>query len=230
MTTGREGTSAVVVNGKLYALGGHDDVASLATVEIYDPTSDSWTTGPALPTPVFIGAAGVIGSKIYVTGGYNASGTINGNLYVLDTSCCTGPAGPQGPQGPAGPQGPQGEKGDPGPQGPAGPQGPQGPAGPQGPQGVPGLSGLQYVTGNPLTLSSQATGTAAAMCPAGLNVISGGYTTTVPNGSMANASDIRIFSSAFNGATGWSVSATNNARAQGASLVVTAYAVCATVQ
>jgi N-acetylneuraminic acid mutarotase len=227
MTTGREGPSAVVVNGKLYVLGGNSDDGELSTVEIYDPASDSWATGPSLPAQMYGGAAGVIGSKIYVTGGFNASGGISGNLYALDTSCCTGTPGPQGPEGPQGPQGPAGPQG---PQGPVGPQGPQGPAGPQGPQGVPGLSGLQYVAGSPLTLSSQATGTATATCPAGLKVISGGYTTTVPNGSQANASDIRIFGSAFNGATGWSVGATNNARGNGASLVVTPYAVCATVQ
>ena len=223
MPTAREGASAVVVNGKLYVLGG-DNGAELSTVEIYDPASDTWTTGPALPTQVYLGAAGVIGSKIYITGGYNASGSINGNLYVLDTACCTGPPGPQGPQGPPGPQGP---KGDPGA------TGPQGPAGPQGPQGAPGISGLQYVTGTPVIVLNLTSGTAVATCPNGTRVIGGGFNTGVPRGSHANPASMNVYSSSNNGAIQWSVQGFNMTPAQNRfdpRLTLTAYAICATVQ
>lgn len=163
----------------------------------------------------------------------------------------TGATGPQGPTGATGPAGPQGEKGDTGNTGATGPKGdtgatgpagsqgspgatgatgPAGPAGPQGPQGIPGLSGLQYINGSSLTLLRQETGTATAICPAGLKVISGGYNTTVPTGSQADPFDIQIFSSMFSGLTGWSVRAKNGAHAENASLVLTAYAICAVVQ
>jgi hypothetical protein len=130
----------------------------------------------------------------------------------------------KGDTGNTGATGPQGSPGA------TGPTGPQGPAGPQGPQGIPGLSGLQYITGIPLTLIRQETGTAIATCPAGLRVISGGYNTTLPDGSKADASDIQIFSSMFSGLTGWSVKAKNSAHPNDASLILTVYAICAAVQ
>jgi hypothetical protein len=92
------------------------------------------------------------------------------------------------------------------------------------------MSGLQYITGSPLTLARQATGTATATCPAGLRAISGGYATTVPTDSQADPSNIQIFSSIFSGTTGWSVSAKNSAQPNNASLVLTAHAICAVVQ
>lgn len=72
----------------------------------------------------------------------------------------------------------------------AGTQGPAGPQGPQGPQGIPGLAGLQYITGTPVTIGRQSTGTATAACPAGLKIIVGGYSTALPAGSNANLSDL----------------------------------------
>ena len=136
----------------------------------------------------------------------------------------TGATGAKGDTGATGSQGPQG------PTGATGPAGPQGSNGSPGPQGVPGLSGLQYITGTPFTLLRQMTGTATATCPAGLRVISGGYTTTAPTDSQADPFDIQVFSSIFNGMTGWSVSAKNSAHPNNASLVLTAYAICALVQ
>jgi hypothetical protein len=92
------------------------------------------------------------------------------------------------------------------------------------------MSGLQYITGSPLTLIKQTTGTATAACPAGLNIISGGYTTTVPVGSSANPSTMHVFSSVFAGLNSWSVTATNTTNSNNAALVLTAYAICALVQ
>ena len=81
-----------------------------------------------------------------------------------------GPRGPQGPAGPpgvAGPPGPQGVQGVPGPMGPQGPQGPQGPAG--------GLKGLVRVQeDSPFDIV--ATKEVWAHCPAGKQVVGGGYT------------------------------------------------------
>jgi hypothetical protein len=90
---------------------------------------------------------------------------------------------------------------------------------------------LQYVTGIPLTLLKLATGTATATCPAGRNVIGGGYTTTVPSGSSAAQAFMQVFSSAYSGTTIWSVSGTNASVGNGnLNLVLTAYAICAIVQ
>jgi hypothetical protein len=89
---------------------------------------------------------------------------------------------------------------------------------------------LQYITGNPLTLLKQATGTALAACPSGLKVISGGFMTTVPPGSNASPVALEVFNSVFSGVNGWSVSATNTANGNNAALILTAYAICAFVQ
>ena len=92
------------------------------------------------------------------------------------------------------------------------------------------MSGVQYITGSPVTLGKNVTGTATATCPAGLQVISGGFTTTIPAGSVHSPGDMQVFSSVFSGMTGWSVTATNNNSSNSGSLTLTAYAVCAVVQ
>jgi len=51
MPTKRSGLTAVVINGKLYAFGGIDKFNRLLTaLDIYDPTTDKWTT--AQPPPI----------------------------------------------------------------------------------------------------------------------------------------------------------------------------------
>jgi hypothetical protein len=100
----------------------------------------------------------------------------------------TGAAGPQGgpgavgatgPQGIAGPQGAPGAQGPAGAQGAQGPQGPQGPMGflgPAGPRGVPGVSGYEVVsTLVTVTINGLQTTTGDATCPAGKQVIGGGF-------------------------------------------------------
>ena len=43
--TSRYGLGVAVVNGLLYAVGGHNtNIGSLGTLEAYDPVSDTWTT------------------------------------------------------------------------------------------------------------------------------------------------------------------------------------------
>ena len=61
--------ASAVLNGKLYAIGGQD----LASVEVYDPTTESWAAGVALPSEVNHGTAITINEKIYLVGGRNAS-------------------------------------------------------------------------------------------------------------------------------------------------------------
>ena len=152
-----------------------------------------------------------------------------------------GEVGPQGPQGEVGPQGSQGlkgDKGDIGPRGEIGPQGLQGPkgeiggVGSQGPQGFSGLSGLEYVTGAPVTIGSQTTGTAIAVCPAGKRPIAGGYTTEVPAGSMSGTFNMQVFSSTPVGSASWSISGFNadNGKSGKKDLALKAYAICAVVQ
>lgn len=61
---------AVVYAGKIYVIGGHDDVGTdVSTVSIYDPTENQWSVGAPMPTPRHHYAAAVVDSLIYIIGG-----------------------------------------------------------------------------------------------------------------------------------------------------------------
>jgi hypothetical protein len=103
------------------------------------------------------------------------------------------------------------------------------------------MSGLQTILGTPVTLLRNTTGTASVSCPAGLKVIAGGFSTSVPAGSSAGAADLQVFISIPSGAAGWSASGKNNAsgsngnngngnNGNNVTLTLQAYALCAVVQ
>ncbi|HLH22149.1 MAG TPA: kelch repeat-containing protein [Chloroflexota bacterium] len=87
MLTGRAGLGvATATNGKLYAIGGYDGTNFLATVEEYDPSSNTWTNCGGSPTANHCSAmptarsdlkvAAAANGKLYAIGGGNASGTL----------------------------------------------------------------------------------------------------------------------------------------------------------
>jgi N-acetylneuraminic acid mutarotase len=63
---------AVAARGKIYLFGGLSQGGGSDRVDIYDPKSDSWSTGPNLPAqaPRHHMAAAVHGDRIYILGGY----------------------------------------------------------------------------------------------------------------------------------------------------------------
>jgi DNA-binding beta-propeller fold protein YncE len=72
---------------RIYTIGGKDnyfnnDGPFFDVVEIYDPFTDSWETGPPLPVALGELEAAVIDGYIYVAGGTN--GAFSANVYVLD--------------------------------------------------------------------------------------------------------------------------------------------------
>jgi N-acetylneuraminic acid mutarotase len=72
---GRSSAGSAVVNGKIYVIGGGDavwwDTPLHASVAIYDPSTDQWSTGADMPTPRSgLGVAAVNG-LIYAVGGSN---------------------------------------------------------------------------------------------------------------------------------------------------------------
>jgi N-acetylneuraminic acid mutarotase len=80
MPTARQGLSTSVVNGKIYAIGGgasssasYTSVETFSTVEAYDPASDTWTAKSDMPTARVCHHANVVGGKIYIIGGSDAS-------------------------------------------------------------------------------------------------------------------------------------------------------------
>ena len=66
----RGGHAVAVVNGKIYALGGHTSGGgAVATTEVYDPSANSWTPRASMPEPRVLFAAAVIDNVIYAVGG-----------------------------------------------------------------------------------------------------------------------------------------------------------------
>ena len=152
------------------------------------------------------------GGQLTIVG---ASDTCPGSQTSLDWNA-EGPTGPQGSQGPQGNQGPVG------PTGPQGPQGNQGPAGSTGPQGPSGLSDIEMVF-NTSPLASDAFVAILLPCPAGKQVISGGFDVMSPGNGV-----IEIVTSApYN--FGWHVRARASANFQNDLWQLRAFALCATV-
>ena len=69
----RRSLSTSALDGKIYAFGGYVPGVSghpgVATVEVYDPATDTWTTAPDMPTGRFGPRTSVVDGKIYAIGG-----------------------------------------------------------------------------------------------------------------------------------------------------------------
>jgi len=82
LTIERTGLAAAVLNGKLYAIGG----IGLSSVEIFDPSTESWSAGVALPSEVRYGTAITVDGMIYLIGGRNSSNQDISQVLCFDSS------------------------------------------------------------------------------------------------------------------------------------------------
>jgi N-acetylneuraminic acid mutarotase len=73
MPTMRWSAAGGVISGKLYVAGGWNGTNSLATLEVYDPTTDTWTTKTPMPAARSDASGAVIDGKLYVVGGNNSA-------------------------------------------------------------------------------------------------------------------------------------------------------------
>ena len=71
MPTARDHLTAVAFQGRLWAIGGRTSFmgTQYATVEIFDPATDAWSTGTPLPVGRGGLAAAVLGDAVFVFGG-----------------------------------------------------------------------------------------------------------------------------------------------------------------
>jgi Kelch motif/Collagen triple helix repeat (20 copies) len=100
--TGRYGSSAVAVNGKIYMMGGWTNSPPLPsnTLSIYNPDTNTWSAGPTIPGSGFTACteAGVIGSKIYLLNACNGYSGYVQQLSIFDTVANSWTTGPNAPR------------------------------------------------------------------------------------------------------------------------------------
>lgn len=87
MPTSRIGHSAAVFGSRIYVMGGATPIQfssspALATVEIYDPATGAWTTGPSMPTPRFEFVGLATSQHIYAIGGWNNLASPNRQVFA----------------------------------------------------------------------------------------------------------------------------------------------------
>lgn len=78
----RTEVAAAMVDGKIYVVGGFEkpglgnilNFAITPAVEVYDPTTDRWTSKAPLPVGLHHVGSGVAGGRLYIIGGYSKSG------------------------------------------------------------------------------------------------------------------------------------------------------------
>ena len=74
MPTPRAEVAVAELDGLLYVVGGFDQVgAPTATVEVYDPATDTRMAAAPLPRPRHHAAAAGLGGRLYVIGGFEQS-------------------------------------------------------------------------------------------------------------------------------------------------------------
>jgi N-acetylneuraminic acid mutarotase len=84
----RQELGVAALNGKVYAVGGFNAAgAPVATVEVYDPSTDSWTQRASLPAPLHHVNVAAVGDRLYVVGALSG-----GNFTALGTTLTYDPA------------------------------------------------------------------------------------------------------------------------------------------
>ena len=77
----------VVVEDDIYLIGGIDKLRQyLATVDVYNPQTETWSDIPAMPNPIYPQGAATVNGKIYVFGGLDAGGQFFPDVVAFDTT------------------------------------------------------------------------------------------------------------------------------------------------
>jgi uncharacterized repeat protein (TIGR03803 family) len=77
------------INGKIYVVGGTTTGSTvIATNQVYNVATNTWTTAAPLPTAITDGAGAVVNGIFYVIGGYNGTNVVN-TVYAYNPSTNT---------------------------------------------------------------------------------------------------------------------------------------------
>ena len=85
MSTPREEINGVLLNGKIYVIGGSGDRNKITDkVDFYDPITDEWHSVTPLPSPRDHIGASTYDNKIFVVGGFDFYDTPTNQLLIYD--------------------------------------------------------------------------------------------------------------------------------------------------
>ncbi|HEY1916511.1 MAG TPA: carboxypeptidase regulatory-like domain-containing protein [Streptosporangiaceae bacterium] len=94
------------VTGQIFSVGGVAGGPTRTEVTgdsyVYDPGAQAWTALPPLPTPRQAPQAALLGTRLYVTGGWDAAGDTQTSLEIYDPATNAWSAGASIPDGVAG--------------------------------------------------------------------------------------------------------------------------------
>ena len=76
MGTGRGDAGAAVVDGKVLVVGGFSGHSFLSSVEVYNPSTNTWQMGPSLKAPRADMGVAVLEGTVYVAGGNRGTGRL----------------------------------------------------------------------------------------------------------------------------------------------------------
>lgn len=87
LATPRDDFGIATVGGRAWVMGGTsgEHAGRLTSTEIYDPTADSWTSGPTLPFGRSAFRAIAVGDTIYIFGGASVEQAASDSVQALDT-------------------------------------------------------------------------------------------------------------------------------------------------
>ena len=92
MSTGREGHASVVLSDKLYIIGGRSSGSYISSVEMYDISSNSWTSKNNLPNTLGYAESVTYNNYIYLVGGtsdnFSKYDTSNDSWTSLGSTYC----------------------------------------------------------------------------------------------------------------------------------------------
>ncbi|MEL6178218.1 MAG: kelch repeat-containing protein, partial [Myxococcota bacterium] len=91
MTVARQETSVVAMGGEVWVLGGFDDRGQVvATLEAYNPATNTWRSAADIPTPMHHSNAAAVDGKLVVVGFLVGFGFLpDGRTYMYDPATDT---------------------------------------------------------------------------------------------------------------------------------------------
>lgn len=80
----RGAISGILLDEKIYIVGGSNETGTTKTVDVYDPHTDEWQTVASLPEPRDHVGVSSFNGKLYVVGGFNGDDIPTDQLLIYD--------------------------------------------------------------------------------------------------------------------------------------------------